>query len=311
LRLGAVLAALLALASGAEAQQLDFRRVSRSGDELLSYRWRDHDRRERTMAFTLTRQAIKEAEASFAELSMDGMWKLVERDLRDEVQRFGNGARIDIRRTSDGLRWTLEARDPASVDGLTRKVNERLAKSKQDYLAQHLRRTAGEQRILVDFASATNALQGPLRALVKALGDVADVPNDERARLALALGFFQEIPYAILEDKQRQGGDFLPAPALLAQNRGDCDSKAVALAAVLRTFTRFRKLAVVTMPAHAILAIEMPAQPGDTTIRQGGRQYVALEPAGPALAPVGHVGSYTAKYLAGLAREIEIWPLDP
>ncbi len=311
MRLGAVRAALVALASGAEAQQLDFKRVSRSGDELLSYRWRDHDRRERTIAFTLTRQAIREAEASFAEFSLDGMWKVVERDVRDEVQRFGNGARIDIRRTSDGLRWTLEARDPASVDRLTRKVDERLAKSKQDYLARHLRRTAGERRILVDFASATNALQGPLRALTKALGDVPDVPNDERARIALALGFFQEIPYATLEDKQRQGGDFLPAPALLAQNRGDCDSKAVALAAVLRTFTRFRKLAVVTMPTHAILAVEMPAQPGDITIRQGGRQYVALEPAGPALAPVGHVGSYTSRYLGGLAREIEIWPLDP
>jgi hypothetical protein len=130
------------------------------------------------------------------------------------------------------------------------------------------------------------------------------------AKVALALGFFQEIPYATLEDKHRQGGDFLPAPALLAQNRGDCDSKAVALAAVLRTFTRFRKLAVVTMPGHAILAVEMPAQDGDATIRQGGRLYVALEPAGPALASIGKVGSTTAKYIGGLAREIEIWPLD-
>jgi len=79
---------------------------------------------------------------------------------------------------------------------------------------------------------------------------------------------------------------------------------------VLRTFTRFRKLAVVTMPGHAILAVEMPAQPGDTTIKQGGRLYVALEPAGPALAPIGQGGSYSAKYLAGLARDIELWPLE-
>ena len=72
----------------------------------------------------------------------------------------------------------------------------------------------------------------------------------------------------------------------------------MALAAVLRTFTRFRKLAVVTMPGHAILAVEMPAQPGDATIRQGGRLYVALEPAGPVLAPIGRVGSYSTKYMA-------------
>jgi hypothetical protein len=308
MRLGLLLAALVAFASGAVAQQLDFRRVSRSGDELLSYRWRDYGRHEHSIAFTLTRQAIREAEASFDEFSMDGMWRVVERDLRDEVARAGG--RIDIRRTADGLKWTLEARDTTEIDQLTRRVDDRLARSQRDYLARHGRRMVEGRRVIVDFAAATTALESPLRALTRALGEVPDLPNNDRARVALALGFFQEIPYAVLEDKQRQGGDFLPAPALLAQNRGDCDSKAVALAAVLRSFTRFRKLAVVTMPKHAILAVEMPAEPGDTTVRQGGRLFVALEPAGPSLAPVGRVGPYTAKYLAGLARDIEIWPLD-
>ena len=79
---------------------------------------------------------------------------------------------------------------------------------------------------------------------------------------------------------------------------------------MLRNLTRFRKLAVVTMPGHAILGVEMPAEPGEATIRQGGRQYVALETAGPSLLPVGRVGPTTAKYLAGLAREVEIWPVE-
>jgi hypothetical protein len=309
MRLGLLLLALVAFASGAEAQQLDFKRISRSGDELLSYRWRDYLRQEHSVAFTLTRQAIREAEDSFAQYSLQGMWQVVEQDLRDEVARFGNGARIDIKRTSDGLRWTVETRQP-DLDQLTRKVEARLRKSQHDYLAKHLRRMVDERRIMVDFAAATSAQQGPLRAVAKALGDMSDVPTEDRGRVALALSFFQEIPYATLDDKQRQGGDFLPASALLAENRGDCDSKAVALAAVLRNFTRFRKLAVVTMPGHAILGVEMPAEPGDATIRQGGRLYVALETAGPSILPVGRVGPLTAKYLAGLARDIEIWPLE-
>jgi hypothetical protein len=309
MRLCLLLAALVAFASGAEAQQLDFKRISRSGDELLSYRWRDYLRKEHGIAFTLTRQAIRDAEDSFAQYSLQDMWQVVEQDLRDEVARFGNGARINIKRTSDGVRWTVEARNQ-DLDDLTHRVEARLKRSESDYLARHLRRKIGERRIVVDYAAATSALQGPLRAVARALGDVPDLPNEDRARVALALGFFQEIPYATLDDKQRQGGDFLPAPALLAENRGDCDSKAVALAAVLRNFTRFRRLAVVTMPGHAILGVEMPAAPGDATVRQGGRQYVALETAGPSILPVGQVGSTTAKYLAGLAREIEIWPVE-
>jgi hypothetical protein len=312
-RLGrAVLAALVlaGLAAPVEAQQLDFKRVSRSGDELLSYKWRDQFRHVHTLSFTLTRQAIREAESAFAEFSLEAMWKIVERDLREEVERFGDGAEIEIRRGSDGLRWKVKARNPQALDQLNQRIRERVARSKQAYLSRYLRRTSGDTRVLVDFAAATRALQGPLRAVARALGEVPDVPNDERARIALALGFFQEIPYTTLEDKHRQGGDFLPAPALLAQNRGDCDSKSVALAAVLRTFTRLRRLAVVTMPGHAILAVEMPAEQGDTTIRHGGRQYVALEPAGPLMAPIGKVSAQTARHLGGLARDIEIWPLD-
>ena len=306
---GAALAALIAFCAAAEAQQVDFKRISRSGDELLSYRWKDAERHEHAVAFTLTRDAIKEAEASFREFSMDAMWRTLELDLRDEVEKFGNGAHINLSRNIEGLRWTLQARNQKSADHLSQKVTERLEKSQQAYLRSYMRRMAGEHRVMVDFAAATIAMQSPLRAVAKALGDVPDVANDDRARIALALSFFQEIPYAVLEDKQRRGGDFLPGPALLAQNRGDCDSKAVALAAVLKDYTRWRKLVVVTMPGHAILAVDLPAQEGDWTVRSGGRLYVALEAAGPIMAPIGKVGNLTAKYLRD-AREIEIWPLN-
>jgi hypothetical protein len=309
-RLGAALAALIALWTGvAGAQQLDFKRVSRSGDELLSYRWKDARKQEHAMAFTLTREAIKEAEASFHDFSMDDMWRTLEAELRDEVDRFGNGARIDLKRNIDGLRWTVQARDQKSADILAERLTDRLERAQGAYLRLHLRRMVGEHRVMVDFALAANAMQNPLRAVARALGDQPDLPNEDRGKIALALGFFQEIPYAELEDKRRRGGDFLPGPALLAQNRGDCDSKAVALAAVLKTFTRFRKFAVVTMPGHAILAVDLPAHEGDWTVRSGGRQFVALEPAGPAMAPIGRVGNITAKYLRE-AREIEIWPLN-
>ena len=57
------LAIALLLVSGgtphsAGAQQVDFKRVSRSGDELLSYRWRDSEKREYATAFTLTKAQL-------------------------------------------------------------------------------------------------------------------------------------------------------------------------------------------------------------------------------------------------------------
>jgi hypothetical protein len=307
---GAVLAALVVFWAGAvDAQQLDFKRVSRSGDELLSYRWKDGRQREYATAFTLTRDAIKEAQASFREFSMDAMWRTLETELRDEVAAFGDGARINLTRNIGGLHWTVQARDQKAADLLSQRLNERLERTQQAYLRTYLRRMVGEHRVMVDFALAASAMQSPLQAVATALGEVTGAGSDDRDRIALALGFFEQIPYAVLEDKQRRGGDFLPGPALLAENRGDCDSKAVALGAVLKTFTRGRKLAVVTMPGHAILAVDLPAGEGDWIVRSGGRQYVALEVSGPAMARIGKVGNVTAKYLRD-TREIEIWPLN-
>jgi hypothetical protein len=309
MRLLLAAAVLLAVGGGAHAQQLDFKRESRSGDEKLAYRWRGADSREYTAGFTLTKAAIRQSETSFRDFSLTGMWNWVEADLRDETRKFGHGAEIDVTHTRNGINWKVRAVDQASADALMAKLRDRVTKSKNEYLSGHLRKQVDPRRIMVDFTWATQALQGPMTAVARALGATPNVADNDRARIALALGFFQEIPYAVLEDKERQGGDFLPAPALLAQNRGDCDSKAVALAAVLRTYTPARKLVVVTMPEHAILAADLPAEPGDQVIRSGARQYVALEAAGPALAPIGRVSPHSAKYLRD-GRETEIWPLN-
>ena len=143
---GAVVAALISLwTSAVAAQQLDFKRVSRSGDELLSYRWKDSAKHDYTAAFTLTRDAIKEAEASFHDFSMDAMWRTLEADLRDEVEKFGNGARIDLKRNIDGLHWTLKARDQKEADLLSQKVSGRLERAQQAYLKTYLRRMVGER----------------------------------------------------------------------------------------------------------------------------------------------------------------------
>ena len=304
----AVALVLLLAAGRAEAQQVDFSKVSRGGSDQLSWRWRGNDGRDLATSFTLSKEAIGEAEASFRDFSMDTMWRQLEADLRGDIDRLGQGMQVKLTRNRDGIHWDVAGKNQAAVDKLSKQLQERLEAGLKEYLARYLRMRVGN-RVLVDFAAATAAQQKPLRAVARAFGALPSVVDSDRARIGLALGFFQQIPYARLEDKDRRGGDFLPAPAPLAQNRGDCDSKAVALAAVLRTYTPGRKFAVVTMPGHAILAVDLPSDPEDWAIRADGRQFVALEVAGPAMAGVGQVGAATARMLKE-GREVEIWPLN-
>ena len=95
-------AMLLVFGGGVHAQQLDFKRESRSGDEKLAFRWRDLDKREYTTAFTLTKAAIAQSEASFREFTLNAMWRINEADVRDEAQKFGRGTRLDLSRTREG-----------------------------------------------------------------------------------------------------------------------------------------------------------------------------------------------------------------
>ena len=239
---------------------------------------------------------------------MEAMWRTLEGDLVDEVQKFGNGAQIRVTHNLDGLHWSISGPDQRSVDARSRRVAERLDRQQEAYLARYMRRRIG-QRILIDYAAAAHALQKAMEPVSRSLAAVPGIVDSDRARISLALGFFQQIPYVALEDRQRGGGDFLPAPALLAENRGDCDSKSVALAAVLLTSTPRRKLVMVTMPGHAILAAGLASQAEDWTVRFDGQQYVSLEAAGPAMAAVGQVGPLTARYLKE-GSKIEIWPLN-
>lgn len=303
------LALLVLICGAAEAQQLDFKRVSRSGEERLAFHWRDAADREHLTAFTLTRRDIGDAESSFKEFSLGAMWGELETNLREETASFGNGARIEVKRQHDRLTWTVWARDAASQDALLKSLATRFDRAQKAYLARHLRQRMDDGRILVDFAAATKALQEPMRGVARALGGTPGIADDDRSRIALALAFFQQIPYVALGDGDARGNDFLPGPALLAQNRGDCDSKAVALAAVLRTYTPWRKLAVITMPGHATLGVDLPALAGEQTVRAQARQYVIMDVAGPYLSQIGNVDGRTAKYLAD-SRQIEIWPLN-
>jgi len=293
MRLAAALLAMLLGFGEASAQQLEFKSAIRSGDIRLSYRWRDHGGRE--------------AEASFHDFSLEGMWQAIEAELHDEVQRHGRGVEITFARSSNSLAWSLRARDSAAIETLNRRLVERRLAARTAYLARHLRHQVGDY-VVIDFAAVARVLKEPLRVVARALAEEREAADGDRARIARALAFFQAIPYARLEPSQRHGGDFLSAPALLAQNRGDCDSKSAALGAVLQSSVPSRKLAIVTMPGHAILAVDLPPQPGDRTIRTSGRTLVALEVAGPHLAPVGYVAPATERLLA--AGPIEIWPLN-
>ena len=99
--------------------------------------------------------------------------------------------------------------------------------------------------------------------------------------LGLFLAFYQELGYEVPPDEvdgRRTLGLRVPTDVLVS-GRGDCDSKAVAFASMWRRFPT--RAVMVLVPGHALVGVEVPARPGERTVRVGNRTYVLCEVAGP------------------------------
>jgi hypothetical protein len=189
-----------------------------------------------------------------------------------------------------GYEWTSE------IGGEAREVQR--AVRERDEFAHWLKTTLGheadgiqqallqERGFLVEQGTVTIDYAGLATRGTRALADCANALSaaaglSERRALGLFIAFLQELRYEVppdhLEGRQIHG---LWVPTeVLVNARGDCDSKAVAFCALWRT--RAPRVLLVTLPDHALVAVEGKPGPGEHFVRLGNRYYVLCEVAGP------------------------------
>jgi hypothetical protein len=158
----------------------------------------------------------------------------------------------------------------------------------RELLAEHGLRLDGDT-FGIDHAGVARRATGPLAECTRAL-DAASGAGLRR-RLGAFIAFFQEIPYE-LPPRQWRGrsilGFYVPTEVLVG-NHGDCDSKAVAFAAMWRQYAR--SVLLIHVPGHMLVGVEMPPGPGERYVRLGNRYFVLCEVAGPAKPHPGSSGA--------------------
>lgn len=230
----------------------------------------------------------------------------------DELARtLPRHIRVDHRFEDGQLSWSLESRHAtqSELERYANRLQRRMARASERLVARteaDVRRYAervrdevyGELRYVsdpalegmlrVDYRQIAREAAPRLSPLAEAIA--ARAGPDARARTALALSFLQAIPYDELTDRNAADGTGFATPVeMLDINLGDCDSKATALAALMYELAPEVRTAMLLLPGHAVLAAELPPQPGDRIVRLRGSRFVLMEPAGPALVPIGKV----------------------
>ncbi len=301
--LGLTLAVLCGTAS---AKQLAFSR-----EELqLHYVWQYETAA--TQAFTL----ILPTETALPPWSA---WRPAQADafvfqqlLRDAREQFPDVS-FRYSKTADGSTVDFQSTEPALLPQIKSWLAQQQETLFMAYLDQHYykRHDGNNGRLIrpdhVRIATDSSPeLQETAQALQRMIISSASeeqkqrYQNDEKSLVVAGLlNFVQSIPYDPLETANGQRGvGFLMPAQVLAQNRGDCDSKSTLLMSLLKVLYPDLPQAIVYVPDHAFLAVSLSRRIGnEETIRIDGQPFIPLEVTGPAEIPPGIAGDKSQLYI--------------
>ncbi|BBK30605.1 hypothetical protein EDC65_1957 [Stella humosa] len=309
----AALLAMLLAPPLAAAKQIGFARQVDKGTVEYSYSFNDAEGRLQRLTFRLPEAAVTRGHREYRPIDSPevatSLKRRVEQSLDEFVRPLGGTITVNVERKKGSLSVHYEVKLPpnratASVEAEVERRAE--TATSETYAAFYNVRDASGVEVRPDFARIVPRAMADLKPIADA---IAAQTTDERQRIALALAFVQSIPYAV-PDRRTQGGFVMPA-AFFDLNRGDCDVKSAALAAILMTLLPNRSIVMVLPPEHALLAIDIPSAGDEAKIVVNGRSYVLLEPTGPALWPIGRVAEETGRKMTGTTSETVVLPRLP
>ncbi|MGE0716508.1 MAG: hypothetical protein AB7P02_13795 [Alphaproteobacteria bacterium] len=304
------LALLMLQPVDAAARQLAFSRQVEKAAIEYGYRFNDAEGRDRALRFRLAEGAVLRGHREYRPIDSPevaaSLKRRVEQTLDEYVRPLGGTITVNVQRKKGSLSVHYEVKLPPNraTPAVEAEVERRAeSATAETYAAFYNVRDTNASEVRPDFERIVARSAADLKPISDA---IAAQTTDERERIALALAFVQSIPYAVPQGRS-QGGFVMPA-AFFDINRGDCDVKSAALAAILQSLLPQRSIAMVLPPEHALLAIDIPSVEDEAKIVVDGRSYVLLEPTGPALWPIGRVAEETGRKMSGTLSEVIILP---
>jgi hypothetical protein len=284
------------LSAREQARQLSFQRWQADSDVVFDYRLADYAGRQLRLGFRLPGRVIDESRRLVSAFSNETLADYVEAALRNYVGRNAPDVTVEIRREARRLEFVVRGHSQKDVDRVSAALSREYDRAERQYLQENFL-VADGRKVFIDYGRIVSYYAPVLRPVAHAVASASNGAGPT-GRLELALALLQTIPYDALDSRDIESGfDFITPPTLFDANKGDCDSKAVALAAILRGLIDNARQIIVVLPQHAVLGIDMPAKGGEQTLNHGGRQYLLMEPAGPAPFRPGQIFPATAAEL--------------
>lgn len=274
----------------AQAAQTGFA-VNRIGKELeFSYQYLDYSGQYKDLRFRLNAQVVEKGNAEFQPFDGEAMKEYTLQTLQYHAAQM-KGVNVTVDRVGDVLSFNARGNSDRVVQAALDEMKLRNEEAQEKFLESSffIKDTTGKY-ILPDHIRVAARYIDRMRPVGKALMNQSQ-DRSPRGIANAALAFLQSIPYDTLQDRATSNGSGFTTPyGMLALNKGDCDTKSVALISILRGLNGRLPMVMVYTKNHAFVGIQIPAVSGDRVLTIDKKIYVLTEPAGPALYPLGKIG---------------------
>ena len=121
------------------------------------------------------------------------------------------------------------------------------------------------------------------------------------------LSWLQTIPYDTMESRaESNGAGFVPPLRLIANNKGDCDSKVTLMASIMKAMFPRLKIALIYIPGHALIGMNVSHLTEDEKLEIDGLDYTLAEPVGPGLLPFAQISEQSKRYISSGYYQVEL-----
>ncbi len=319
----------LQLAAGLNIESARFSSVESELDFRLTYNWEDFAKNNFSVSFSLSKNALKEAEDEFGFYS-DELERYVQKNLtplrREMIIHLKKITQKLIKKskysenfsiTEDNSEsYNLKFSSPLSMQKKIRaefkritseiarqqrlydkKIERESKVQKKDFLRIKGLRYIGN-KIGVNYGLIVKNNQERVKQVFQNLQKKSSGLNFQQF-LSYLLSYIQEIRYGIpplTENGKYIMGFWVPHKVLI-NNFGDCDSKGVTFASLWINFNKYPIL-LIRIPKHLFIGLAVPSF-SEEGVTINGLSYTLCEVTGPGKIPPGMIDPYSRMYLEG------------
>ncbi|MDO6692231.1 hypothetical protein Q4574_02990 [Aliiglaciecola sp. 3_MG-2023] len=285
------------------AKQLQFEKSSDETSYRFAYQWVDQGNQNKSLTFSIDKTVAQNQYKNQTVFKPEIAQRYVYVELMKQAQKIDpKEARVSIQQRGEQLEVSVASRHLEMLDKWKSLMSEKQQSAFDDYLHEHhytrFTNHVGQEGVIPDHIRYIQESRSIVLPAAQAIYEQLEKGSDTRGYVNLLLSWIQTIPYNELTNRvDSNGAGFFTPVEVLTNNKGDCDSKATLTASLMRSLLPDLSMAMVYLPNHALLAVNLGERPNEESINIRGAQHVLIEPTGPAVINIGEISDETARHV--------------